>query len=108
MPAATASRDVYVEQVMGTVVSLDARAGDAHGVPASLAWLRDVDARFSPFRADSEIRRLDRGDLLPLEASSDVRWVLERCEALRRETAGHFDVRARGTLDPSALVKGWA
>jgi thiamine biosynthesis lipoprotein len=93
---------------MGTVVSLDARAGDAGGVEVAMAWLHDVDARFSTFRADSEIRRMDRGELLPADASSDVRWALERCEALRHETAGYFDVRASGALDPSALVKGWA
>jgi thiamine biosynthesis lipoprotein len=108
MPAGIATRRVYVEHVMGTVVSLDVRAGDAIAVPAAMQWLHEVDARFSTFRADSEIRRLDRGELLPSDASSDVRWVLERCEALRRETVGHFDVRASGTLDPSALVKGWA
>jgi thiamine biosynthesis lipoprotein len=108
MAAGTATRRVYVEPVMGTVVSLDVRAGDAIAVPAAMAWLHDVDARFSTFSAGSEIRRLDRGELLPSEASADVRWVLERCEALRRETAGYFDVRASGALDPSALVKGWA
>jgi hypothetical protein len=38
MPAGTATRRVYVEHVMGTVVSLDARAGDAHAVPAARIW----------------------------------------------------------------------
>jgi thiamine biosynthesis lipoprotein len=37
-----------------------------------------------------------------------VRWVLERCAALRDETGGAFDERAGGRLDPSAFVKGWA
>src|SRR5205085_11247117 len=32
----------------------------------------------------------------------------ERCAALRAETAGAFDERAGGRLDPSAFVKGWA
>lgn len=70
------------------------------------AWLRWVDATFSTYRADSEISRLDRGELAgphPL-----VREVLARCEALRRETGGYFDARAGGRLDPSGYVKGWA
>jgi thiamine biosynthesis lipoprotein len=70
------------------------------------AWLRWVDATFSTYRADSEISRLDRGELddpHPL-----VREVLARCEALRRETGGYFDARASGRLDPSGYVKGWA
>ena len=70
------------------------------------AWLRWVDATFSTYRTDSEISRLDRGELddpHPL-----VREVLARCEQLRVETGGWFDVRATGRLDPSGYVKGWA
>jgi thiamine biosynthesis lipoprotein len=72
------------------------------------AWLRAVDATFSTFRADSEISRLQRGELEPQDASADVRRVLTRCEQLRIRSNGYFDARAGGSLDPSALVKGWA
>jgi thiamine biosynthesis lipoprotein len=70
------------------------------------AWLRWVDATFSTYRPDSEIARLDRGELD--EPHPLVREVLARCEALRAETGGWFDVRAGGSLDPSGFVKGWA
>jgi thiamine biosynthesis lipoprotein len=102
---------VHVELVMGTVVSLDVRDAGASAEPAvraAFGWLHDVDARFSTYRAGSEIRRLDRGELRLADASADVRGVLERCAALRRETGGFFDERVGGRLDPSALVKGWA
>jgi FAD:protein FMN transferase len=108
MPTVPASRTVHVEHVMGTVVSIDARAGAADGLGPAIAWLHEVDARFSTYRPHSEIRRLDRGELLPADASPDTRWVLDRCAALFVETGGAFDVRATGRLDPSALVKGWA
>ena len=100
----------HVETVMGTVVSIDIRAAApfADAVQAVVAWMHEVDARFSPYRPGSEISRLDRGKLLPSEASPDVRAVLARCVELRRVTGGFFDVRATGRLDPSALVKGWA
>jgi FAD:protein FMN transferase len=105
-------RHVHVEPVMGTVVSLDARTADGPAAQAAfarlMAWLHDVDRRFSPYRPDSEISRIDRGELRVAAASPDVRWILARCEALRRETGGAFDARAGGRLDPSALVKGWA
>ena len=71
------------------------------------AWLRWVDATFSTYRPDSEISRLDRGELgdpHPLGA----RRCSTRCERLRVETGGLFDVRAGGRLDPSGYVKGWA
>ncbi len=93
---------------MGTVASLDIRGGSDHGLDAALRSLHDADARLSTYRADSEIRRLDRGELGLADASADVRAVLGRCEALRAETGGFFDARAGGRLDPSALVKGWA
>lgn len=105
---------------MGTVVSIDIRDPDPGGpagraaataVEAAVAWLREVDARFSPFRADSEIRRLDRGSLALDDCHPDVRHVLRACADLRLETDGAFDIRghrADGALDPSGFVKGWA
>jgi thiamine biosynthesis lipoprotein len=73
-----------------------------------MAWLHDVDRRFSTYRDDSEISRIDRGRLSVSMAGEDVRWVLERCAQLRDETNGAFDAGAGGRLDPSAFVKGWA
>ena len=112
MTTALHARHVHVEPVMGTVVSLDVRGAPDRAVQAAfdrvMAWLHDVDRRFSTYRADSEISRLDRGELSPAAAGDDVRWVLDRCARLRHETGGAFDERALGRLDPSALVKGWA
>jgi FAD:protein FMN transferase len=110
--SAQVDRHVHTEHVMGTVVSFDVR-----DVPANLAReviaeacrdLHRIDRTFSTYRADSAIRRIDRGDLDPQLAGDDVRWILRRCEELREETDGWFDARATGQLDPSALVKGWA
>jgi thiamine biosynthesis lipoprotein len=90
---------------MGTVVSVDVRgpaSSAAEAVDDVLAWLHDVDARFSTYREGSEISRLDRGELALADATGDVRWVLDRCAALRHQTGGFFDERAGGRLDPSA------
>jgi thiamine biosynthesis lipoprotein len=108
---------VRVERVMGTVVSIDVRDPDpadprvATAIEAAVARLHEVDRRFSVFREDSEIRRLDRGELTPDDCHPDVRHVLRACDDLRRATGGAFDVRRHrpdGRLDPSGLVKGWA
>jgi thiamine biosynthesis lipoprotein len=72
------------------------------------SWFRQVDATFSTYKEDSEISRIDRGELDPDDASAEVREVLERCAELRLETRGYFDARAAGRLDPSGLVKGWS
>lgn len=98
---------------MGTVVTFDLRARSAPEPPAgavarAVHWLHWVDATFSPYRSDSEICRIDRGELSLAGAHPLVRDVLTRCEELRATTHGYFDVRAGGSLDPSGWVKGWA
>ena len=98
---------------MGTVIGLDVRDGRLpdEALEAAIGWLTDVDLRFSPFRPGSEISRLARGEVASEDCSPDVRFVLTRCEALRGETDGFFDIRGpglRGGLDPSGYVKGWA
>jgi len=73
-------------------------------------WLHWVDATFSTYKRDSEISRLNRGELALRDAAQDVREVLERCDELRVATRGYFDIGALtpGAVDPSGLVKGWA
>ena len=73
-------------------------------------WFREVDERFSTYKDDSEISRLNRGELHIRDCHPDVRWVLARCDELREETGGYFDARYESLLavDPSGLVKGWS
>jgi FAD:protein FMN transferase len=101
---------VHVEAVMGTMVTFDIRTPGDHrdAIGEACAWLHEVDARFSPFRASSEISRIDRGELAIADASPIVRDVLAACNDVERETAGVFSVRAGGRLDPCGYVKGWA
>jgi FAD:protein FMN transferase len=98
---------------MGTVVSFDIRGGDpAPGVvDRAVAWLHEVDRRFSPYLADSDVSRIADGTLSERDAHPDVRAVLAMCEAMRVDSGGAFDARrwsSDGRLDPSGLVKGWA
>ena len=102
-----------LEQVMGIPVSVDVRradpstAGDA--LDAAFGVLRAADDRFSPFRADSELARLDRGELADDELSDDMREVLAIAARAREDSGGAFDVRSpEGRLDTNGVVKGWA
>ncbi|MFF1272052.1 FAD:protein FMN transferase [Streptomyces marokkonensis] len=100
-----------VEHVMGFPVSLrvDDEGFDDTVADALFAWLREADARFSPFREDSEVSRLDRGELPPARTGPDLTEVLDLCERYRTATGGAFDVRLPGRrLDPCAVVKGWS
>ncbi|MGQ0845571.1 MAG: FAD:protein FMN transferase [Sporichthyaceae bacterium] len=81
----------------------------ASAVERVFAELRAVDVLFSPYRADSEVSRIGRGELALDAADPSVRDVAERCERARAATGGAFDaVRPDGTWDPTGLVKGWA
>ncbi len=98
---------------MGTAVSIDiADPLPADAVRAMIAdtcaWLHEVDRRFSTYRDDSEVNRLQHGELSHLELSNDVRHVLDVCATLWQETDGYFDVYGGGRLDPSGYVKGWS
>lgn len=108
-------RRSWVEQVMGLPVSVLARGPRADADRAADAVARvfdelhEVDAVFSPYRADSAVSRLGRGEIGLQDCDEDVLVVLERCRRARERTGGLFDpVRPDGTWDPSGLVKGWA
>jgi thiamine biosynthesis lipoprotein len=100
-----------VEHVMGMPIVVEVRDEVADRVlDAVFDWFREVDERFSTYKETSEISRLNRGALTLDDAHPDVREVLGRCEELRAETGGYFDMRAAGgpAIDPSGYVKGWS
>jgi thiamine biosynthesis lipoprotein len=103
-----AARAPEVRHIMGMPIGIDVRDPGEVDVEVAFDWLRGVDATFSTYREDSEISRLDRGELTLADCRPEVDEVLTRCIALERETHGYFSVRAAGRLDPSGFVKGWA
>jgi thiamine biosynthesis lipoprotein len=96
---------------MGMPIVLDLRDEiDPAAVEAMWKALRHADAVFSTYKEDSDISRLNRGELSLEVAHPDVREVLARCEELRVITDGYFDAGRvlENGIDPSGLVKGWA
>lgn len=98
------------EHVMGTVVSADVRGTlddrAAGAVAEAFALLRAAEQRFSPFLADSELRRYERGECDPSPELAEVLAVAARATAA---SGGAFSVRAPdGSLDTNGVVKGWA
>jgi thiamine biosynthesis lipoprotein len=98
---------------MGTAVSVHLAdplpAAEADRLVEDMfAWLDEVDRRFSTYRHDSEVSRLDRGELTIDGCSPQLRGVLDACARLWQATDGWFDPYATGRLDPSGYVKGWA
>ncbi|MGW1892835.1 FAD:protein FMN transferase [Streptomyces sp. NPDC002004] len=97
---------------MGTVFSFDVRDTQAPAVRRALAeavaWLHHVDAVFSPYRSDSAVSRLARGETTVEHCPPEVAEVLALCERATEVSGGWFSATAGGRLDPSGLVKGWA
>lgn len=98
---------------MGTVIGFDIRDAGVSAATVALAFefLRDVDRRFSPYKPESEVSRLIRGEIAASAASPELREVLDLCERARVASEGYFDIRAHrpdGAPDPTGLVKGWS
>lgn len=129
--SAAAGHRAWVEHIMGMPVSLHIRQGsddpaNAAAAEEAFALLRQVDRRFSTYRDDSEISRINRGTLRLGDAHPQVRAVARLCALARRRTGGYFDARLPAgaavpgsgdgapppstgpRFDPSGLVKGWA
>jgi FAD:protein FMN transferase len=103
-----------VEHIMGMPIGIDVRDAGADGdlLDRAYASFRHVDAVFSTYRTDSDICRINRGELDIADADSHVRAVMDRCAELREQTGGYFDATALGDgpgqIDPTGLVKGWS
>jgi len=112
--SALLERRKLTAKVMGTFASLHVD-DDVDSTVVRSAWhealglLVDVEQRLSTFRPDSEISRVNRGELHLLDASPDVVEVMDACTWLEHESEGAFRARRPdGTLDPAGFVKGWA
>lgn len=102
-----------VREIMGTTVTIDLRDPGVHpsAIEAAFEFLRQVDLRFSPYKPESEVSRLIRGEIHEDEASSQLAEVLRLCEQVKTASDGYFDIRghrADGAPDPTGLVKGWS
>ena len=114
----------WVEQIMGMPVSIHVRGVGARGAHARgtevadavervFADLRAADTMLSPWQADSQVSRLQRGELTLTDADPLVREVHRLCETALERTDGWFDAwnavpDRPGVFDPTGLVKTWA
>ena len=95
---------------MGMPITVDI-VGDVDGqvADAVFQYFSAVDARFSPYKTESELCALNRGELHDGQRSREMDEVLALSELTRHETLGFFNIRRPdGRIDPSGLVKGWA
>ncbi len=111
-PTADSPHFHRTELIMGMPISVaipEAECADPDkNADLAFALFRSVDSQFSPYKPESEVSRIDRGELAPGDASPEMREVLRLSEDTKRFTDGFFDVWFNGRFDPSGLVKGWS
>ena len=116
---APTARQVLVRQIMGMPVSIHVRAAhpDRPEITTAafraFAHLEHVDRVLSTWRADSDLLRLQHGELDVDSAHPWVAEVTDLCLEAEDRTEGLFRAwRAREggrpSFDPTGLVKGWA
>ena len=96
---------------MGMPVSVE--IADTSAAQESLAKAFDyftyIDQTFSTYKEESEMSRINRGEIPSSEYSADMRLILDLAEETKKLTNGYFDIRTPdGSIDPSGIVKGWA
>lgn len=92
---------------MGTVASLD--VNDPALVDVVRQTFEEVEARYSRFRPDSELRAVNAGRLPLVAASAELRETYAVAMAWRTRTGGAFTPnRPDGTIDLDGIVKARA
>lgn len=101
--------------VMGTSMSVDIRGpgsgadGVRDAIGRAFAVLQADDRRFSTYRDDSEVSRINNGCSTLQNASPELLEVLRIGAELELQSHGAFCcLDPEGRLDPSAIVKGWS
>ncbi len=99
------------EWIMGlpiTIEILDSKT-DENIFNEIFSYFHKIDNRFSTYKEDSEISKINKGEEKEDYYSSEMRNILTLCEQTRLATNGFFDIhRKDGSLEPAGLVKGWA
>lgn len=72
-------------------------------------YFRYVDETFSTYKKESEISRINRGEIEKNNWSKDMKTVFALSEKTRLETDGYFNIMTpEGSYDTSGMVKGWS
>lgn len=96
-------------QIMGMPVTLNLpSAADQKVIDQVFDWFEYVDRTYSPYKDDSVVSKINRGELAEADYSDELREILAIAEQTKAETKGYFDVWHDGAFDPSGIVKGWA
>ncbi|WP_345802361.1 FAD:protein FMN transferase [Microbacterium sp. AZCO] len=106
-------RRTWTHEVMGSVATVRLIGGadgpeTSEQLAACFAELDLADRVFSPYREDSDISRIRRGEMTIADAHPLVAEVASGCDDAELATRGLFSAWRDGAFDPTGFVKGWA
>ena len=96
--------------LMGMPISVEIVDGNAaqDNINKIFNYFKYVDEKFSVFKNNSEITKINNGKIRKRDYSEDMKNI-ELAEQTKKETDGYFDiVNNNGKYNPSGIVKGWA
>ena len=100
-PQGGIGRDLYPQA--------DANNRIAKTLEDAFKYFTYIDETFSTYKKDSEIMKINRGEIKLENASRDMQEIFRLAEQTKNETGGYFYIVNRdGVFDPSGIVKGWA
>ncbi len=98
-------REVVI--IMGMPVVVEIVGGAKESLKKVFDYFTEVDARFSTYKPDSEISKINRGELKEGEYSDEMKEVFALSEQTKKDTNGYFSItRPDRLVDPSGTVKG--
>ncbi len=71
-------------------------------------YFKYIDEKFSPYKQNSEVTKINDERLKIKDASEDMKEILRLAQDTKTETEGYFDIYRGKYFDPSGIVKGWA
>ena len=97
--------------LMGMPITVEVVDGKnaTDAVNKTFDYFKYVDEKFSPFKKNSDIAKINRGELKDSDYTPDLKEVFILAEKTKEETSGYFDIiDNNGKFNPSGVVKGWA
>ncbi len=97
--------------IMGMPVQLEITDSQATHADydAVFEYFVAIDERFSTYKEQSEISKINRGEISESEYSDEMKEVFALAKETEKATHGYFNIHTpSGSIDPSGLVKGWA
>lgn len=96
--------------IMGMPITLMVHDGalDTTHIEKVFTIFNDIDKKYSPYREESEVSKLNKIPKLQRHYSHELASILKLAEETKKISNGYFDVEHTGTFDPSGIVKGWA